>query len=138
MGRLGDKVWKGATRIQRTTAAAILQAVVLGTPVGNTALWASKAPAGYSGGRARANWRVGLGGAQSGEVQKEDPAGQQTISEGISRMQQSKGGEDIHLTNNVAHIVPLNQGHSKQAPAGFVEQAVQAGEAHVAQQRILS
>lgn len=34
---------------------------------------------------------------------------------------------EINITNNVPYIVPLNEGHSKQAPAGFVQQAIAAG-----------
>jgi hypothetical protein len=34
---------------------------------------------------------------------------------------------EIHITNNAPHIQPLNDGHSKQAPAGFVQIAVMKG-----------
>lgn len=137
MGRLADKVQRNATRLQRTTAGAILQAVVLGTPVGNPTLWQSRAPAGYSGGRARANWQVGLGGAVGGVTDAKDAAGSATITAGGSRISGSTPGQDIHLTNNLPYIVPLNEGHSKQAPAGFIEQAVRQGEEHARSARIL-
>lgn len=137
MDRLAAKVDRGATRIQRTTAGAILQAVVLGTPVGNPTLWQKKPPAGYSGGRARANWQVGLGGPVEGNVDKKDPAGSATIGTGRSRIDTSQPGRPIHLTNNLPYIIPLNEGHSTQAPAGFVEAAVRVGEEHARAQRIL-
>lgn len=34
-------------------------------------------------------------------------------------------GDDIHISNSVPYIRKLNAGHSKQAPAGFVEKTVQ-------------
>lgn len=33
----------------------------------------------------------------------------------------------IHITNNLPYIGALNDGHSKQAPAGFVRTAVMEG-----------
>ncbi len=35
--------------------------------------------------------------------------------------------QDIHITNNLDYIVDLNEGSSAQAPAAFVEEAVDAG-----------
>lgn len=137
MRRMASRIERNATRIQRSTAGAILQAVVLGTPVGNPALWQSPPPPGYSGGRARANWQVGLGGPAEGTTDATDPSGGRTVSTGRARISGSTPGRDIHLTNNLPYIVPLNEGHSTQAPAGFVETAVRAGEDHVKSQRIL-
>lgn len=138
MRRLATNVERNATRLQRTTAGAILQAVVLGTPVGNPTLWQNpRARPGYSGGRARANWNVGLGGPSDKVTDSRDPSGGSTITAGLSRMVGSRPGQAIHLTNNLPYIVPLNNGHSKQAPAGFVQQAVAAGAAHARGQRIV-
>lgn len=98
--------------------------VVLATPVGNPTLWASPAPAGYVGGRARANWQVSIGAAASGVVAGEDAGGGSTISEGVGTINTAPAGQPIHITNNVPHIMPLNEGHSLQAPAGFIQRAV--------------
>jgi hypothetical protein len=38
-----------------------------------------------------------------------------------------KPGEQIHITNNAPYIRQLNDGSSKQAPAGFVERAILIG-----------
>jgi hypothetical protein len=40
---------------------------------------------------------------------------------------QSGQGAAVHIVNNAKHIGSLNDGHSKQAPANFVEMAVAAG-----------
>jgi hypothetical protein len=56
----------------------------------------------------------------------------EAISEGAQRAGAAKverwrlGQPQIFLTNNVPYVSLLNQGSSKQAPAGFVEAAVQA------------
>ncbi len=36
-----------------------------------------------------------------------------------------KNGVSVYIANNLPYIKPLNNGHSKQAPAGFVEAAIQ-------------
>jgi hypothetical protein len=128
MNKLADKVAQGGPALQRKTALAILRNVILGTPVGNKQIWLEpgKARVGYVGGRARANWFVGVGSANGDTTETEDPAGQATISAGQSTIESHTKG-DIHLTNNLPYIIPLNNGHSHQAPAGFIEQAVDAG-----------
>ncbi|MFN4009868.1 MAG: hypothetical protein ACK4K8_07935, partial [Pannonibacter sp.] len=48
-----------------------------------------------------------------------------------------RSNREIHVTNNAPHIQPLNDGHSKQAPAGFVQTAVMEGLATVRGAKIL-
>lgn len=38
-----------------------------------------------------------------------------------------KPGQPIFITNNAPYIIPLNEGSSDQAPAGFIEKAQLAG-----------
>lgn len=106
-----------ASRLQRAVALAVDQAVVTATPVDE--------------GTARANWQVSIGGPASGVVETLGTSPQPAISRNSIAIQKSTPGKDIHLTNNLPYIVPLNEGHSKQAPAGFVETAVAAGKAAV-------
>lgn len=131
ISRIANSIEQGATRVQRQVAIAVLQPVVLGTPVGNITLWnlnsRQHARKGYSGGRARGNWQVGLGAAPSGAVDTKDASGGPTIQKGTDEIQKSEPGQSIWLTNNLPYITPLNEGHSHQAPAGFVEKAVLAG-----------
>ena len=64
--------------------------------------WTWKHPVkGYVGGRARASWGHG--------------------NESIWR--ETDGGLAIEQGSNVEYIVYLNRGHSKQAPAGFIDRA---------------
>lgn len=129
MSNLADRVRRNGPAIQRRVALAIDQTVVLATPVGNPDLWKHAAPKGYVGGHARGNWQVGIGIAPEGTLDKVDPTGAEALAAGESAIHGSKPGEDIHITNNVPYIVPLNEGHSTQAPAGFVELAIADGQA---------
>jgi hypothetical protein len=128
---IADSVERGGPKVAREAAALILQTVVMATPVGNTTLWSDearrRARPGYVGGRARANWQVGIGEAPAGVKDDVDATGGGTISAGRGIIgTANKGPVEIHITNNLPYIVPLNEGHSKQAPAGFVELAVTA------------
>lgn len=82
-------------------------------------------------GWARANWIPNVG-RPSGPSQ---PEGGATPNVSAARSQQSSGEADIltsytiergriYISNGVPYITRLNDGHSNQAPAGFVEQAV--------------
>lgn len=126
---IADNIERGGPKVARELSALVLQTVVMGTPVGNTTLWSDearrRARPGYVGGRARANWTVGLGEAPAEVKDTTDANGAGTINAGKAVIAGAvKGPVEIHIVNNVPYIVPLNDGHSKQAPAGFVELAV--------------
>lgn len=111
--KTGDSVADNADRLVRRCALAVDAAVVIATPVDT--------------GRARANWQVEIGHAASGVVNEVDKSGQGAIASGAKVIQAYKGGSSINLTNNLPYIERLNDGWSAQAPAGFVERAVQIG-----------
>lgn len=136
---VATSVQRRAPEIQRKCAGAILQAVVFATPVGNPTIWKRPEDArpGYVGGRARANWFVGVGGAQTQVSEATDAAGGSTVAAGRAAMVGSTPGLPIHITNNLPYIVPLNEGHSLQAPAGFIEASVQAGVSAVQADKVL-
>lgn len=125
-------VEKGGPKVARQTAALILQTAVMATPVGNVTLWTAqarrRARPGYVGGRARANWTVSIGAPILSTTDETDASGGTTVARGNNVLSALpvKGDVEIHITNNLPYIVPLNQGHSHQAPAGFVELAVEA------------
>lgn len=107
----------------RKVALAIDQALVLSTPVDT--------------GRARANWEVNVAAPAEGVVTvfpqaKGDAIGSVGTS-GMFAMQaaiaNTKGysGGGIFITNNLPYIIPLNNGHSKQAEPGWVENAILNG-----------
>lgn len=122
---------KGANTVKRKVALAVLQPVVFGTPVGNTTLWTEqsrrRARPGYVGGRARANWHVSLGEASKLITEVRDKAGAATVARGKEAINAAQPEVAIHITNNLPYIGALNDGHSHQAPGGFVELAVMQG-----------
>lgn len=132
MKRRANNVPHMANRVKRETALAVDQTVVMSTPVDT--------------GTARSNWRVALGEPIGGIIEAYAPtshggAGETenargALAQGKGEIEKSSPGESIHITNNVEYIVPLNQGHSAQAPAMFVESAVDAGVQAVRRSRI--
>lgn len=104
-----------ADQITRQIALAADRTLVMATPVDT--------------GRARANWQASLGAPATGTINAEPGRG---ASVGVATAQAGaviagyQGGPNaaIFLTNNLPYIVPLNDGHSKQQPEGFVERAL--------------
>ena len=91
--------------------------IVKRTPVGNPSIWQSNAPSGYVGGRARSNWQVQINSKPSGVI--DSTGGPPTPS-----LQTLKLGDSIYVLNNLPYIIPLEHGHSSQAPAGMVKVTV--------------
>lgn len=114
---IGQKIEENTDKLTRQAALMIDQAVVMATPVKT--------------GRARANWRVGVG-APNPEVLPAPSTPGAGVQAAIAEGQQviagfnTEGGEgEIHISNNLPYIGRLNYGNSKQAPRYFVEQEVQ-------------
>lgn len=83
-------------------------------------------------GRARANWQVSIGGEEGPGGVLPAPASpgagaEEALGKGRSAIMQYQGSGTIHITNNLPYIKRLDEGSSKQAPAGFVEKAIVAG-----------
>jgi hypothetical protein len=78
-------------------------------------------------GRARGNWLPSIGTPrEEALLDKFDPSGQNAIAEAVALVSSVKPGDTVYISNNLEYIQALNEGHSQQAPAGFVEKAVQA------------
>jgi hypothetical protein len=112
----GEAVAKNTDRLVRKVILAVDQAVVISTPVDT--------------GRARLNWRPQIGSAatEALPVPSTPSAGLNTaLAEGVAVVARYKGGRVspvVHITNNLPYIQRLDEGHSKQAPIGFVHTAV--------------
>jgi len=106
--------------VVRRTALAVDRELVLETPVGNPSLWRNPdaAPDGYVGGRARSNWLASVGSART-------EAGDQVTRSAGDSVQATLAAfnlnDTIFITNNLPYIKRLNEGHSTQAPAGFID-----------------
>jgi hypothetical protein len=79
-------------------------------------------------GWARANWipSVGTATEQTDGTPQSVSTGAQQI--GIAQVAAYRGAQPVFVSNNVPYIMTLNDGSSKQAPAGFVELAVAKAE----------
>lgn len=136
MRRRAANVPLEANRVARKVALAVDQTLVMGTPVDT--------------GRARSSWIVALGEASDAVVEPYAPLppgtdpgkfsetanAQAAMDQGQQAIGQKKPEQPVHITNNVEYIRPLNEGHSAQAPAMFVEAAIAEGVAAVKNERI--
>ena len=131
--RVARRIQTNSTKVTRQVGIAVLQTVVVATPVDT--------------GRARSNWNTslvtpsrsvreayapGIGGSTGG------PNAQAAISAGravIGSVRSEK--TPIWISNNLDYINDLNRGSSAQAPANFVEKAIAVGVAAVKGSRIL-
>lgn len=106
MKQMAKNIDEEGTKMVRAASLAALSEVVQNTPVDT--------------GLARGNWQVELNSIPSGTVQT---AGSISISIGSTVINGYQTGS-VFIANNLPYIQRLNEGHSKQAPANFVNAAV--------------
>ncbi len=133
MGQLGKRVERNVPAILRKVALAADQAVVLATPVDT--------------GRARSNWiaSVGSPSRDTNEAFVPGEKGSTGAANSAAAIAQATGAiknvrreeQSIYISNNLPYIGRLNEGHSAQAPSGFIEQGVKAAAAKVAGVKVL-
>ncbi|MCK5131697.1 MAG: hypothetical protein KAR40_06040 [Candidatus Sabulitectum sp.] len=126
-----DHLPEAVNRIVKLVALAVDQTIVLATPVDT--------------GAARSNWVVSVDSPKSGIIDPYSPIEQGTDPSKIGEsanasraLDQGKGviqarppGHNLYITNNLDYIEDLNNGKSAQAPASFVQLAIQQGIAAV-------
>jgi len=82
-------------------------------------------------GRFRANWMVGIGGA-------DETTTESTVNDAMMRgsivLTGYKTLKQIHISNNLPYAAALEHGHSQQAPLGVAEISVAEIEAHFNEQ----
>lgn len=128
IARIAVGVETKAERAVKDCAHAVFNTVVRATPVDT--------------GMARSNWTpeldrafVGLFPARvpgmGGSTAEANALAAVEVGTPIIDAFEVRANHEIHITNNAPHIRSLNDGHSKQAPAGFVEEAVLHGVAAV-------
>lgn len=104
----------------RKTVLDVGKRLVERTPVGDAVYWQSPPPPGYTGGHARANWQHSIGAPKILELSGTDKDGSATVANILTSMANNGAGPDHYITNSVPYIVPLEDGHSRQAPNGMV------------------
>lgn len=109
---------KGVEKIIAKGALSAYSSIVIATPVET--------------GRARGNWQVSLAVPAQGVLDVQDKTGAISIAKATPQFASFKlTGQPIFFQNNLPYIQRLNEGHSMQAPAGFVERAILAGLANI-------
>lgn len=108
MRKHGENIEENVDRLVKKVAITALQNVVVSTPVDT--------------GRARSGWGAGIGSSSPGHGF--DQAGQGTVTRGRGVIGTRRAGQDIFISNNVPYITRLNEGSSAQAPAMFVQSAI--------------
>lgn len=101
-----EKVEGRIQEVTRWVALEALRRVVMKTPVRE--------------GRARGSWQVAVSVRPTGEVDIYDKDGGATIAEGSREISQVGPYETIYIASNLSYILPLEEGHSRQAPNGMV------------------
>ncbi|WP_248691163.1 hypothetical protein [Pseudomonas mosselii] len=89
----------------------------------NFGLGVRRAGQGYVGGRFRSNWQLTTGAPAAGEIEDIESAGER-----LDRLLVAAGdlsaGEVAYIVNNLPYAIPLEYGHSSQAPSGMVRVTV--------------
>ncbi|MDZ5602597.1 hypothetical protein SJI00_07405 [Pseudomonas sp. RP23018S] len=75
---------------------------------------------GYVGGRFRGNWQFSIDSPATDELDRIDPSGKEAIAALLAQVQALTIGQTAYIVNNLPYAVPLEYGHSTQAPAGMV------------------
>lgn len=111
-----------ASKLSIAAATAALTDLTIKTPVDTS--------------QALSNWQVTLVDQASGNIEAYSPgiggstqaaSAAEALSVGKLVLVKKKPGQTIWITNNLPYIKRLNEGYSKQAPAGFVERSVLIG-----------
>lgn len=85
-------------------------------------------------GRFRGNWQCEIGKANTHfDWEHYDKDGTRTIARIAQIVNSAKAGDTIYLSNNLAYALPLEYGHSRQAPAGMVRVSIQEMQAFIQQ-----
>lgn len=114
--RIGDAMRKRVSTAAKALALAIVAELKKNPSQGGTPVQT---------GHARANWVPSVGAPFAGEVQGSSDAGMADV------LAYTLDQGPLWVANNVPYIRALNYGHSKQAPAMFVEAAIMRAMAKV-------
>lgn len=95
--------------------------------------------------KALSNWQIGIGSPVDSRIEPYSPgeggstqraSASATIAVAKKILATKKPGQVVYISNALPYIKRLNEGHSGQEPAGFVERAVMLGRKQVAKTRL--
>jgi hypothetical protein len=74
----------------------------------------------YVGGRFRGNWMFSIGTPDNTTTDEIDPSGRKSTARIVDGAIEFKAGDTAYITNSLPYAIPLEFGHSHQAPGGMV------------------
>ncbi len=119
LNKKAKQIEKAASDLAVGTALTIVGDLAIKTPVDTS--------------KAISNWQVDLDKEPGDTIQPHYPGSDgstfsasagETLAKAKVILKNKKAGNDIFITNNLPYIRRLNEGYSKQEPAGFVERAI--------------
>lgn len=118
--RFADKAKDKADDAVGNTVVRVATELDRRSPVGDATYWTSPPPAGYVGGRFRANWQLGVDVRPMGVRAQVDPNGTIALPAIIAEIPQEAAGKVYYLQNNLPYARRIEDGWSRQAPTGLV------------------
>ena len=123
LSKLGGAIEDDVERHVRRMITVVFTALDSASPIGRPSLWKRpKPPKGYKPGWFKANWRVVFGSQPTDEPL--DLAARIKIKPNVKLYRLKTGA---WIINNVPYAEPLASGHSKQAPLGWIDNAIRGG-----------
>lgn len=119
LNKKANSISKAASDLAVGTALTIVGDLAIKTPVDTS--------------KAISNWQVDLDKEPDNTIQPHYPGSDgstfsasagETLAQAKIALRNKKPGSVIYITNNLPYIKRLNEGYSKQEPAGFVERAI--------------
>ncbi len=74
----------------------------------------------YVGGRFRGNWMFSIGAPDGSITDEVDPSGAKSMARIRDGAIEFQAGQTAYITNSLPYAIPLEFGHSTQAPGGMV------------------
>jgi hypothetical protein len=74
----------------------------------------------YVGGRFRGNWMFNIGAPDNTTTEEVDASGRKSRARIVDGAIEFKAGDTAYITNSLPYAIPLEFGHSQQAPGGMV------------------
>lgn len=78
----------------------------------------------YVGGRFRGNWQFSIEAPADGTLDIVDPSGSMSLALLRGQVTSLTAGQTAYIVNNLPYAIPLEYGHSSQAPSGMVRVTV--------------
>lgn len=118
--KFATKAVENANTVTREVVGGVIAEVDRRSPVGDPSYWQNPPPPGYRPGLFRGNWQLSVDMPTLTETGRIDPTGAEATAENLAAIPEQAFGHVYYLTNNVPYANRIENGWSRQAPAGVV------------------